>query len=100
MIERRSVCRYSIGSSIVTMCRDLLTLTWSIIAASVVDLPEPVVPVRRISPRSSSAISVITGGRPSWSTVRTSNGITRATIEIEPCWRKALTLKRASCGTA
>ena len=32
---------------------------WSIIAASVVDLPEPVVPVTRMIPRSSSARSRI-----------------------------------------
>ena len=38
---------------------------WSMIAASVVDLPEPVVPVSRIRPRSSSASSRITWGRPS-----------------------------------
>ena len=36
---------------------------WSIIAASVVDLPEPVVPVSRMIPRSSSASSVTTGGQ-------------------------------------
>ena len=36
---------------------------WSIIAASVVDLPEPVVPVTRMIPRSSSASSSITGGQ-------------------------------------
>ena len=71
MIELRSLCRYSIGSSIVTMCRALVSLMWSMIAASVVDLPEPVVPVSRIRPRSSSAISPITGGSPSSSIVRT-----------------------------
>ena len=37
-----SVCRNSIGSSIVTMWRARVELMWSIIAASVVDLPEPV----------------------------------------------------------
>ena len=37
-------------------------LMWSIIAASVVDLPEPVVPVTRMIPRSSSASVRITGG--------------------------------------
>ena len=100
MIEVRSVCMYSIGSSIVTMCRGLVSLIWSIIAASVVDFPEPVVPVSRISPRSSSASSVITGGSPSSSSVRTANGIKRATIEIEPRWRNAFTRNRASPSTA
>ena len=33
-----------------------VALMWSIIAASVVDLPEPVVPVTRIRPRCSTAI--------------------------------------------
>ena len=59
MTERWSRCRNSIGSSIVTMCLRIVSLMWSIIAASVVDLPEPVVPVSRMIPRSSSASSRI-----------------------------------------
>ena len=62
MIERLSRCRNSIGSSIVTMWRAKRSFMWSIIAASVVDLPEPVVPVTRMIPRSSSASSRMTGG--------------------------------------
>ena len=50
---------------------------WSIIAASVVDLPEPVVPVSRMIPRSSSASWEMTGGRLSSSTVRIECGIAR-----------------------
>ena len=61
-IELRSGCRNSIGSSIVTMCLCIVRFMWSIIAASVVDLPEPVVPVSRMMPRSSSASWRITGG--------------------------------------
>ena len=95
MTERRSRCRYSIGSSIVTMCRASSRLIWSIIAASVVDLPEPVVPVTRMIPRSSSARLRMTGGSPSWSTVRIDMGIARQTSEHVPRWRKALTRKRA-----
>ncbi len=57
---------------------------WLMIAASVVDLPEPVVPVSRIRPRSSSAIVSSTDGSPSSVTVFTVKGITRATIETEP----------------
>ena len=53
--ERRSRWTNSIGSSIVTMCAARVELMWSIIAASVVDLPEPVVPVTQHDPRSSSA---------------------------------------------
>src|ERR1700733_12166010 len=51
-----SRCRYSIGSSMVMMCSARSELMRSIIAASVVDLPEPVVPVVRIRPRCSSQI--------------------------------------------
>ena len=38
-------------------------LTWLIIAASAVDLPEPVTPVTSTRPRGRSAISSSTGGR-------------------------------------
>ena len=44
------LCTYSIGSSIVTMCTRRFSLRWSIMLASVVDLPEPVGPVRRTKP--------------------------------------------------
>ena len=52
-IERLSRMRNSIGSSIVMMWQVSVALMWSIIAASVVDLPEPVVPVTRMRPRCS-----------------------------------------------
>ncbi len=48
-----------------TMWRAAVVLTWFTIAASVVDLPEPVVPVTRTMPRGSSAISRTASGRPS-----------------------------------
>ncbi len=57
-------CRYSIGSSIVIMCSWRSELILSSIAASVVDLPEPVGPVTSTSPRGLSQIPAITGGRP------------------------------------
>ena len=44
------VCTNSTGSSIVTMCRECSRLIWSIMAASVVDLPEPVGPVTSTRP--------------------------------------------------
>ena len=69
---------------------------WSIIAASVVLFPEPVVPVTRMIPRCSSASFVTTGGSPSSSTERILNGIARQTIEIEPRCLKVLTLNRES----
>ena len=75
-----SRCRNSIGSSIVTMCLRIVRFMWSIIAASVVDLPEPVVPVSRMIPRSSSASSVMTGGSCSSSTVLISTGMARMTM--------------------
>ena len=51
----------------------------SIIAASVVDLPEPVGPVTSTSPRGLSHSLLTTGGSPSWSNVLISNGIRRKT---------------------
>src|SRR4051812_13129489 len=94
MIERLSRCRNSIGSSMVTMCFEWKRLIWSIIAASVDDLPEPVVPVSRMMPRSSSATCEMTSGRPSCSIDLISCGIARQTSEITPRWRKAFTRKR------
>ena len=100
MMQLRSRCRNSIGSSIVTMCFCIVRFMWSIIAASVVDLPEPVVPVSRMIPRSSLARSVTASGRPSSSTDLIVKGMARMTTEIEPRWRKALTRKRARPSTA
>ncbi len=68
---------------------------WSIMAASVVDFPDPVVPVTRMIPRTSFARLVTAGGRPSSSAPRMSNGTTRQAIEIDPRWRNAFTRKRA-----
>ena len=96
MIERLSTCRNSIGSSIVTMCLDIVRLMWSIIAASVVDLPEPVVPVSRMIPRSSSA-SVGDDRRAGELGDRADRVRDRAATTLSvPRWRKALTRKRAT----
>jgi len=54
----------SIGSSRVTTCFLKLAFTYSIMAASVVDLPEPVVPATSTMPRGLRAISLITGDSP------------------------------------
>ncbi len=86
MIELRSRCRNSIGSSIVTMCLCIVRFMWSIIAASVVDLPEPVVPVSRMIPRSSSASREMTDGRLSSSTDLMFTGMARMTTETVPRW--------------
>ncbi len=86
----------STGSSIVMMWKARVRLIQSMSAASVVDLPEPVGPVTRMSPRGSRATFATTGGRPSSSTVRTFGGIIRRTAP-EPCsCRKTLTRKRAT----
>jgi hypothetical protein len=70
-------CRYSIGSSTVSMCSWRSELILSSIAASVVDLPEPVGPVTSTSPRGLSQIAAITGGRPRSLKPRISYGIVR-----------------------
>ncbi len=57
--------RNSTGSSMVTMCSLRSRLTLSIIAARVVDLPEPVGPVTSTSPRGFSQSFSTIGGRPS-----------------------------------
>ncbi len=85
-----SVCTNSIGSSIVTTCLLVVSFIWSIIAARVVLLPEPVVPVSRMIPRSSSARSLTTDGSDSSSIVEILCGIARHASEITPRWRKAL----------
>ena len=59
------LCRNSIGSSIVMMCSSRVALISSIIAASVVDLPEPVGPVTSTKPRGLRVNSCTIGGRPS-----------------------------------
>ena len=88
------------GSSTVMMWVGRALLMWFNIAASVVDLPEPVVPVTRIRPRSSSAIFLSTGGSCSSSTVGTRDGMTRMTRPTVPrCW-KTLQRKRPRFGTA
>src|SRR6478735_56415 len=53
---------YSIGSSMVRMCSARSVLILSSIAASVVDLPEPVGPVTRTRPRGRSASLASTAG--------------------------------------
>jgi hypothetical protein len=61
---RTSACRNSIGFSSVTMCFSARSFTWRTIAASVVDLPEPVTPVTSTMPRSALAIAASAGRQP------------------------------------
>ena len=71
---------------------------WSIIAASVVLLPEPVVPVTSTRPRSSSAMRFRTSGSSSASTDGTFVEMTRMTSEMVPRCVKTLQRKRPSPG--
>ena len=70
------------------MCAVRVLLISSIIAASVVLLPLPVVPVTRISPRSSAAIVLSTSGSARSSMVADFIGMTRKLMPIVPrCWK-------------
>ncbi len=72
-------CTNSIGSSTVRMWPRSLSLRWLTIAASVVDLPEPVGPVTSTRPRGFMARSEKTAGAFRSSSVRTLDGIVRNT---------------------
>src|SRR5579863_3625317 len=89
------MCTNSMGSSMVRMwsCRSVLIL--SIMAASVVDLPDPVGPVTSTRPRGLSHILLTTAGRPNWLKDLISKGIRRKTAEVAPRWLKTLARKRA-----
>ena len=80
------VCTYSIGSSIVMILERYVRLMRSIIAASVVDLPLPVVPVSRVSPRSESVIVLSTSGSWRSSSVRILSPMIRITSAGVPMW--------------
>ena len=77
-------CTNSIGSSMVTMCSARSELTLSTIAASVVDLPEPVGPVTRMRPFGRSAICSTIAGSPSSSKPRILTGMTRMAAATAP----------------
>ena len=81
MVDMLCGCRYSIGSSMVMMWTAFSRLILLMIAASVVDLPEPVGPVTSTIPLRSLAISLSWGGMPSSSTVGILLGMTRRTME-------------------
>ena len=81
LVDQDFLCGWtnSIGSSMVRMWAWRSVLIRSIIAARVVDLPEPVGPVTRTRPRSSRASCVRMGGRPSSWAVLIWVGMTRKT---------------------
>ena len=80
-LTRHFLCGWtnSIGSSTVRMWAARSLLIRSTMAARVVDLPEPVGPVTRTSPRSSRAISARMGGKPRSANDLISFGMTRKT---------------------
>jgi hypothetical protein len=78
------LCKNSIGSSIVTMCDAEFLLRKSIMAANVVDLPEPLAPTIRIRPRRSMIISFRMSGIPSASSCGSSAVTNRNTIATLP----------------
>ena len=78
----------------------LLALRWSIMAASVVDLPEPVEPTTRTRPRCSITMSLSTGGSLSWSMLGISDLMARMTMPTSPRCLNTLTRKRPVSFTA
>ena len=66
----------------------------SIIAANVVDLPEPLAPTMRIRPRRSMIMSFRISGMPSASSCGNSGVMKRSTIATLPRWWNTLTRNR------
>jgi hypothetical protein len=89
----------STGSSIVMMWPRLFSLRCPIIAASVVDLPEPVPPTTKHKPRFVIATSLSCPGRSRSSNDGIFVTIVRMTAPTWPCWTNALTRNRPMpCG--
>ena len=95
MADKPCLCTYSIGSSMVRMCTDRVSLIRAMMEASVVDFPDPVGPVRSTRPRGRRASHSATGGRPSSSKVGMSEGIIRSARAMSPFWVNALPRRRA-----
>ena len=76
----------------------LARLMSSIMAASVVDLPEPVLPVTRIRPLLARHICRTASGIFSSSSVSALEGMARNTAPMPFSWRMTLTRKRAALG--
>src|SRR5258708_40324171 len=86
--------RYSMGSSMVMTWMLFSELILLMMAARVVDFPEPVGPVTRTIPFRSFAISLSWDGIPSSSMLGTRFGITRSAIEKQPRWENTFARKR------
>ena len=91
-------CTYSTGSSTVMMCPGEVRLRWSIIAASEVDLPEPVAPTTSTRPRLVITTSFSVSGSFSFSKLGISLAIVRITMLTQRCCIRTLTRKRETAG--
>jgi hypothetical protein len=91
-------CTNSTGSSTVTIWPKEFSLRQSIMAASVVDLPEPVAPTMMVRPRLVMATSFSTCGMPRPSMVGSLAGMVRSTMPTLPCCTNAFTRKRPMPG--
>ena len=80
------VCMYSTGSSIVMILQRKELLIRSTIAARVVLLPLPVVPVSSVIPRSDRVMSRSTAGAGAPRACGTLSWMTRITIAGVPRW--------------
>jgi len=78
------LCKYSIGSSTVTICTLCSLFILSIIAARVVDLPLPVGPVTNINPLGLLQKVSAIGGNPNASNFKISKGILLKAPAIDP----------------
>ncbi len=79
----------------VRMWHALVSLMRSMMAASVVDFPEPVGPVTRTKPRGRVASHSAVGGRSSSSKLGIRDGIIRSASAVSPRWVNALPRRRA-----
>src|ERR1700761_3985628 len=84
----------------VTMWPRVFSLRYPTMAASEVDLPEPVPPTRITKPRLDSTTSLSMGGNSSSSRVGILALMVRSTAPVNPCCTKALTRKRPMPGGA
>ena len=98
-IERRLVCRYSIGSSSVIIFLESLDAMTSIRLANVVDLPLPVAPVTRTSPLIFVVRLTTDCGMPSCCGVGTSYERIRSAAAYEPLCLNTLALTREKPST-
>lgn len=91
-------CTYSTGSSIVMIWPYELALRCPTMAASEVDLPEPVAPTTITRPRLLITMSLRIGGRSSSSSEGIFVLMVRSTMPARPCCTKADTRKRPAPG--